>query len=88
VNGAARGPVNAARRGIASTPGGYGANSGYDAYVGSEIDLIATWTIRPWAVLQAGYGHFFVGGYVEDSLRNVGGAKDADFLYAQLTLNF
>jgi hypothetical protein len=57
--------------------------------VGSEIDLIATFSPEPWVSAQFGYGHFFVGDYVRDSLRAPGfGSADADFVYFQLLLNF
>lgn len=76
--------VNGAPR----TSGGYGINPNAGSHAGSEIDLVATYTIRPFAVAQAGYGHFFAGDYVEASLRGAGGAADADFAYVQLVLNF
>jgi hypothetical protein len=38
--------------------------------------------------VQTGFGHFFVGDYVKNSLAASGGAADASFLYAQFTLNF
>lgn len=68
--------------------GGYGINPTYPGHVGSEVDLLLTYTPRRFAILQAGYGHFFVGGYVQSSLAASGGATDADFLYGQFTLNF
>ena len=83
--------VSGARRGgVIGTPGtGYGVNSGYGNFVGSELDLVATWTLRPYAIAQVGYSHFFVGDYVERSLSGPAhGSRDADFVYAQLTLNF
>jgi hypothetical protein len=83
--------VTGARRGgLAATPGnGYGINPNYSSYVGSEVDLIATYAVRPYAILQGGYGHFFVGGYVSSSLASLpGGATDTDYLYAQFTFNF
>jgi hypothetical protein len=81
--------VNGTRRGgIGTTPGtGYGINPNYDSYVGSEVDLVATYAVSPQAVLEAGYGHFFVGSYVEQSL-SVPGAVDANWLYLQLNFNF
>ncbi|MFN7139097.1 MAG: alginate export family protein, partial [Limisphaerales bacterium] len=68
--------------------GGYGINPGAGSYIGSEVNLVATYAIRPYANGQIGYGHFFAGEYVKNSLRPVGGAKDADFVYAQLVFNF
>jgi hypothetical protein len=68
--------------------GGYGINANAGSYVGSEIDFIATYNILKGAALQAGYGHFFVGDYVKNSLPATGGAKNADWVYLQMTLNF
>src|ERR1043166_9561618 len=68
---------------------GYAINSTYSSFVGSEIDLIATFAIKPFAMLQAGYGHFFVGKYVQQSLAAPAfGSHDADWLYSQVTFNF
>jgi len=70
---------------------GYGIHPGYDAYVGSELDLVGTYTFKNWGVLQAGYGHFFVGEYVTQSVGSVpanGGTTDADWFFAQVTFNF
>jgi len=49
-----------------------GLNPQFNSFVGSEIDLDATWTIKPWAVVRIGYGHFFAGDYVKSSLSAVG----------------
>jgi hypothetical protein len=68
--------------------GGYGIYPNADSFVGQEVDVIATYSWKTIAQFQAGYGHFFVGDYVEDSLAATGGASDADFVYLQLTLNF
>ncbi|RYD20037.1 MAG: hypothetical protein EOP88_16640 [Verrucomicrobiaceae bacterium] len=65
---------------------GYGINPGYGSYVGSEIDLYANYTVTKWANFQVGYGHFFTGDYIEDSVGN--SAQDADWCYTQLTLTF
>ena len=67
--------------------GGYGINAANSSFVGSEIDLIATYAVKQWAVLQGGYGHFFRGDYVKQSLAATG-SKDADWLYIQAVLNF
>lgn len=68
--------------------GGYGINPGAGSFVGTEFDLFATYAIKPFASAQVGYGHFFAGDYVKNSLTTVGGATDADFVYAQLVFNF
>jgi len=79
----------ARRGGLEPTDGmGYGINPNFDSFVGSEIDLIATYAIKRFASVQAGLGHFFVGDYAKSSLAGIGGTKDATFVYAQLTLNF
>jgi hypothetical protein len=78
------------RGGTAATPGtGYGINKGYDSFVGSEIDLVATYKICPSAAVQVGYGHFFTGDYIDQSLSSKAfGSHDADFLYLQTTFTF
>jgi len=67
--------------------GGYGRNPQFNSFVGSEIDLEAVCTLRPWIILRVGYGHFFVGDYIKSSLAKVGGATDADWVYLQTTFN-
>lgn len=65
---------------------GYGINPGYGSYVGSEIDLYASYKINAWSSGELGYGHFFAGDYIEDSVGS--SALDADWFYTQLTLTF
>jgi len=69
-------------------PVSYGRNPGFNSFIGSELDLETTYSIKPWAIVRAGYGHFFIGDYIRSSLANVGGARDADWLYIQTTFNF
>jgi len=79
----------ARRGGLVPTVGaGYGINPNFNSYVGSEIDLVATYAFQRFASLQAGAEHFFVGDYVKSSLAGIGGTRDATFVYAQFTLNF
>lgn len=59
-------------------------SSNADSYVGSELDLVVNWKITKNVMLGGGYGHFFDGKYAKSS----GAASDADFAYAQLTINF
>jgi hypothetical protein len=73
--------------GAPRSAGGYGINSAFSSYAGSEVDLVANYAIKPYAGLQAGYGHYFVGNYIESSLA-ASGSKDADWVYLQLTFNF
>jgi hypothetical protein len=65
--------------------GGYGINPDAGSFVGSEIDVIATYALTKFANLQAGFGHFFTGDYVDDTLAN---PQDANFVYVQAVLNF
>jgi hypothetical protein len=53
-------------------------------YVGSEIDLLATWNVTTYLQLEGGYSHFFAGDYVKDT----GPGDDADFGYLQAKLSF
>jgi hypothetical protein len=82
--------AGARRGGIGPTPGnGYGINPAYRSYVGSEADAVGTYAISPQAVLEIGYGHFFVGDYVEQSLSApTHGSRDANYVYVQLGFNF
>lgn len=65
---------------------GYRINPSYISSLGQEVDLIATWTLHPGALLEAGASHYFRGDYVKESLAAVG-SKDASYVYLQLTLN-
>jgi hypothetical protein len=50
---------------------------------------VATYAPKPYLNIQGGYGHFFVGEYVEQSLSSPAyGSSDADWVYAQVILNF
>ena len=77
--------------GPARTRNGYGRNSRFDSFVGSEVDLVAKYAVTPWASVHLGYGHFFPGGYVKSSVGSVpgnGGATGANWFYVQTTINF
>ncbi|MBU6401651.1 MAG: alginate export family protein [Verrucomicrobia bacterium] len=77
------------RGGLGPTPaGGYGINPNYGSYVGSELDLVATYAVKSYASAQLGFGHFFVGDYVKSSLAGLGGATDANWVYVQMLFNF
>jgi hypothetical protein len=80
----------APRGGIAATPGtGYGINPGYSSFVGGELDLVAGYSVTRWALLEAGYGHFFSGDYIKQSLSAPAlGSRDADYFYFQATISF
>ena len=66
--------------------GGYRINPGYSSHVGNEIDLVAAWTFKPYAQIEAAASRYFRGDYIKRSLAAVG-SKDASYFYLQLTLN-
>jgi hypothetical protein len=74
------------------TPGvgnGYAVNPTFSRYVGMEADLVLTYNFTSYAQLQGGYGHFFAGDYIKESLSAPGfGYTDADYIYLQSTFNF
>lgn len=65
---------------------GYGINPGSSSHVGTELDLYASYKINSWSGFELGYGHFFTGNYIDDSVGN--STEDADWCYTQLTLTF
>ena len=82
-------PISGSGRNNATT--GYGIHPNYDSFVGTEVDLVASYDVRSWWNVQAGYGHFFVGTYIKQSVGAVpanGGAVDANFVYVQTTFKF
>jgi hypothetical protein len=55
-----------------------------ERFVGTELDLMVRWTIdRHWE-LEAGWGHFFPGDFVEAT----GADDDVDFVYGSVTFTF
>jgi hypothetical protein len=70
------------------TTGGYGIHPSYDNFVGSELTAVGGYQVTKFAQLEAGYGHFFAGNYVESSQAGNGGARDADWAYVQTILKF
>jgi len=80
--------AGAPRSAVNSPAGTYNINPGYGNFVGSEITTIAGYALTRNSVLEAGYGHFFTGGYVDKSLATIGGSKDADWFYVQTTIKF
>ena len=53
------------RGGTGPTPGtGFGTNPNCSSYLGSEIDLVAGFIVTKFAMIEAGYGHFFRGEYI------------------------
>ncbi|MBL9198862.1 MAG: alginate export family protein [Opitutaceae bacterium] len=66
--------------------GGFRINPAYSKHVGNELDLVAAWTFKPHAQIEAAACRYFRGDYVKQSLASVG-SKDATYFYVQLTLN-
>ncbi len=66
--------------------GGYRINPSYSNTLGTEIDLVAAWTFKPYAQIEVGVSRYFRGDYIKQSLAAVG-SKDANYAYFQLTLN-
>jgi hypothetical protein len=71
----------------ARTTGGYGIHSQNDSFVGHELDLVVAYKPKPFLQLQAGFGHFFIGSYVRETLQSVGGSTDANWVYVQAQVN-
>ena len=67
---------------------GYRGVPGFSSSLGAEINLVSGYALNKATTLEAGYSHYFVGRYQEQSLQNVGGAKDADWFYVQAVFNF
>jgi hypothetical protein len=68
---------------------GYTINPTYGSYVGSELDLLLSYALTSYASIQGGFGHFFVGDYVKESLSAPGfGSTDANYLYLQARFSF
>ena len=68
---------------------GYGVNPTYDNFAGSEVDVVAGYAMTKYLSWEAGYGHFFVGDYVKQSLAAPSrGATDADWVYVQANFTF
>ena len=55
-----------------------------DAYAGTEVDLLATWSPNSHVTVTAGWSHFFAGDYLNDT----GAGSDADFVYVMTGLKF
>lgn len=70
---------------------GYGRKPQNDSFVGSELDFLVTFAPTSFTEFQVGYGHFFVGDYIRQSVDAVaatGGYSDADWFYLQIKFNF
>jgi len=87
VGGAPRGGTTLASN--VGTGAGYGVNPTYGSYVGSELDVVVGVAVTRFATLEVGYGHFFVGDYINQSLASAAfGSKDADYVYLQTSFKF
>jgi hypothetical protein len=82
VGGAAR------AGGGVGTGTGFNRNPSYDSFVGSELDVIAGFAVNKFAMLEAGYGHFFTGDYIDQSWKSAGGSADSDWFYIQTIIRF
>jgi hypothetical protein len=69
------------------TTGGYAIHPGNGRFAGHEVDLVGTYQPAAFVQLQAGFGHFFTGDYVNQTFANLGGAHDANWVYVQAQLN-
>jgi hypothetical protein len=68
--------------------GAYGLNPDSGSFAGQELDLVATYKLRQLGSVEAGYGHFFTGDYIDDTLAAKGGSADANWVYVQARLSF
>lgn len=77
-------------RGAGPTAGtGFGRNPAYDSFIGAELDVIAGYAVNKFMAVEAGYGHFFVGDYIEQTWSSPAfGSKDADWFYVQTVIRF
>lgn len=66
--------------------GGYGANERFSKFIGNESNLRIVYNVKKWLRLEAVFGYFQTGTYIEQSLRSFGG--DADATYFRLDLRF
>jgi hypothetical protein len=67
---------------------GFARNPGYDSFVGGEIDFIAGHAVNKFTSLEAGYGHFFAGKYIDQTWQNAGGSANAHWFYIQTMIRF
>ena len=75
--------------GAPRTTGGYGIHPNNDPFVGTEFTAVAGYALTKFAQVEAGYGHFFTGTYVNQSLSSpASGHHDADWVYVQTSIKF
>jgi hypothetical protein len=69
------------------TTGGYGIHPQDGSFAGQELDLVATYAPTKFPQFQGGYGHYFTGGYVNQTFTHLGGSHDANWVYLQAQIN-
>jgi hypothetical protein len=75
--------------GTAGAGNGFAINPAYGSYVGAEVDVVAGFIINKFSSLEAGYGHFFTGDYLDQTWAAPGfGSADADWVYIQTVIRF
>ena len=50
--------------------------------------MVAGYALNKFTALEAGYGHFFTGKYIDQTWENAGGSSDADWVYLQTVIRF
>jgi hypothetical protein len=79
--------------GLSTGTGGYSARYAKalavnpSNYMGSEVDLIATYAVTKWCKLQVGGAHFFAGAYIRETAPTQE-TDDANFVYSQVQFDF
>jgi len=77
--------------GAGRSQNGYGRHPAYSSHAGREFDLLVDWKMAAWTQMRLGYGHFFIGDYIRQSINSMpsnGGAEGADWFYSQFSFNF
>ena len=67
---------------------GYRGAAGFSNSLGAELNVVSGYALNKATTVEAGYSHYFVGRYQQQSFQSIGGAKDADWFYLQATLSF
>jgi hypothetical protein len=87
------GPSSQSPAGTTTGTGGYAARYAKalkvdpSNYMGSEVDLIATYAVNKWCKLQVGGAHFFAGDYIRETAPTQE-TDDANFAYSQVQFDF
>ena len=63
-----------------------GARTSNSEHVGEEVDILIKYEANERTSMEAGYGHFFDGGFIQNT--SFGGCGGADFFYAMTTFRF